>query len=694
MSDSNPISVRKTRRLRVPLAWTALSQRDPLAWTALTHNAPRAWTALTRNAPRAWAALTHSDPRLRSTLTSCTAMLAMTALSSGASLATSDAPVLEARVVISGASGPGMVVSTGSIATVGTTASIEAETPGARTSAAGERPEMTPSMQGDETGVSSASPGAVRTTDAQTVPPVMPGWPQLMGSHPNFAPVGVLLADADGDGDLEVFAGSTDNFLYAWDHAGTALPGFPVNVGGQVQSKVAAADLDGDGDLEILVAVKSGQLRVLHHDGTPMTGWPQATGFTYGFLAPSVYDLDGNGTPEVLIGGGGNVRAWTAAGVSLPGWPKAVSGNVTGKLAIGDVTGDQVPEIFAVSTAGELYAFEPDGTVPAGWPATFGLSSSWAAPSIGDLDHDGVNEVCVVGYQFGVSTSIYAFRGDGSVMPGFPVNHVSGQTYSCPVLADVDGDDDLEIFNAGKINGPAFYAFDHLGNVLPGWPVTADPNMEGSAVVADFDGLPGMEIAIGDNLGPGNILGYNVDGTTATDFPIPKSGASLPNSPELGDVDHDGDLDMAMTTSDGRVTLWDLSRADEDGVIEWGALFHDDWNTNQYGFVVPTRDPASAPEAQATLRLEFGATYPNPLHARSATIPLSLAQSGVVRVTVHDPAGRVVRTLFTGALDEGVHHLNWDGLDAAGREVASGAYYLRVVGVDGAASTRTLTVVR
>lgn len=105
------------------------------------------------------------------------------------------------------------------------------------------------------------------TQPDRLTPPYHSGWPQTMGTHPNFKPVGVVLADVDADGALEVLAGSTDNLFRVWRHDGTLLPGWPINVGGQVQSKAAAADLDGDGDLEILISVKSGPLRIYHHSG-------------------------------------------------------------------------------------------------------------------------------------------------------------------------------------------------------------------------------------------------------------------------------------------------------------------------------------------------------------------------------------------------------------------------------------------
>ena len=58
--------------------------------------------------------------------------------------------------------------------------------------------------------------------------PFQSGWPQAMGDHTNYRPAGVLLAD-----------------------------------------------LNRDGDLEIIVNSRAGQLHVLHHDGTPLAGWTQ-----------------------------------------------------------------------------------------------------------------------------------------------------------------------------------------------------------------------------------------------------------------------------------------------------------------------------------------------------------------------------------------------------------------------------------
>jgi len=536
--------------------------------------------------------------------------------------------------------------------------------------------------------------GTVATTEGGRLsPPYHTGWPQVMGTHPNYLPVGIVLADLDADGTLEVLAGSTDNLFYVWRHDGTLLPGWPINMGGQVQSKAAAADLDGDGDLEILISVKSGPLRIYHHDGTPLAGWPQTSGVTYGFISPVVYDLTGDGRPEVLIGGASFVRAWLADGTPL--FATSVGSNISGTLAVGDITGDEVPEILAVALSGTLWALDKSGVALTGWPAVFGLSSSYAAPSIGDIDGDGQNEALVVGYEFPSYTQIFAYRWtptEPAIVPGFPVSYPSLQTYSCPVIGDVDGDGDLELWNAGKVNGPALYAWDHTGAPLPGWPRTGDPNMEGSVILADFDGLPGAEMAVGDNYNPGVIFGHNLDGTIATDFPIPKPGASGPNSPEVGDVDGDGLLELGFTMMTGHVALWDFPIAYDEARIEWGALFHDDWNTNQHGFVVPGGAAAVAPAASArgsgTLKL-----VPNPT-CGSVAMALTLDHPELTGVSVFDMQGREVVRLFSGQWIRGQHGIVWDGRDAAGRPVPAGIYRVQVEGANTGVHTGRVVILR
>ncbi len=524
--------------------------------------------------------------------------------------------------------------------------------------------------------------------------PLLPGWPQTMGFSVPYYPVGVVLADVDGDGDLEVIAGSTDNRIRVWEHTGTLLPGWPVQVESQIQSKAAAADLDGDGDLEIIVNVKSGSLKVFHHDGTMASGWPQYSNLTFGFLSPVIYDLDGDGSLEVLVGGGSLISAWHADGTPVAGFPVGVGSTITGTLAVGDVTGDGVPEIFA-QRSNYLEGFQADGASLPGWPAFYGLSSSYAAPSIGDLDGDGTREILVVGYSFGSYSQVAVFEPDGTPFPGFPVTFGSAQTYGCPVLGDMDGDGDLEIFVAGKLDPPAFYAWDHTGALLPGWPAPVTYNMEGSAILGDLDGDAGLEAAIASNYGPGDIFGYNLDGSVVADFPITTLGASGPNSPELGDVDLDGDLDLAFTMMSGDVAIWDLDVPYDAQATEWPALFHDDWNTNQYGFA-PGGDPASAPHAPhtpAAMGLHLGAAYPNPVDGR-VQLTFALASGSAVNVSVVDVAGRIVEELHSGFLPAGAHTVDWSGTGADGARMPEGVYFIRLVRADGQSHSTRVVLTR
>ncbi|MEN8162529.1 MAG: FG-GAP-like repeat-containing protein [Acidobacteriota bacterium] len=95
-----------------------------------------------------------------------------------------------------------------------------------------------------------------------TPPPVMPGWPQVMATDQFYMPVGVVLADLDGDSDMEVAAGSSGDLFYVWDHQGTLLPGWPVDLDAKIQSKAAAADLDGDGDLDMAFTMDTGNVAI------------------------------------------------------------------------------------------------------------------------------------------------------------------------------------------------------------------------------------------------------------------------------------------------------------------------------------------------------------------------------------------------------------------------------------------------
>jgi hypothetical protein len=82
----------------------------------------------------------------------------------------------------------------------------------------------------------------------------------------------------------------------------------------------------------------------------------------------------------------------------------------------------------------------------------------------------------------------------------------------------------------------------------------------------------------------------------------------------------------------------------------------------------------------ASRPLEFGlnGNYPNPFNP-STTIRYSLASDAVVTLEVFNVLGQKVRTLVQGQSQlPGSYEILWDGKDAKGREVGSGAYLYRL----------------
>jgi hypothetical protein len=83
------------------------------------------------------------------------------------------------------------------------------------------------------------------------------------------------------------------------------------------------------------------------------------------------------------------------------------------------------------------------------------------------------------------------------------------------------------------------------------------------------------------------------------------------------------------------------------------------------------------PGIHVPLSLELGAAYPNPAFTLSH-IDFSMPTAGQVSLRLFDVAGREVRTLVEGQVTAGSHKVTWDGRDANGRQVPTGAYFFEL----------------
>jgi hypothetical protein len=88
--------------------------------------------------------------------------------------------------------------------------------------------------------------------------------------------------------------------------------------------------------------------------------------------------------------------------------------------------------------------------------------------------------------------------------------------------------------------------------------------------------------------------------------------------------------------------------------------------------------PYAAPVPGASpVALRIYPCQPNPFNPRT-TIKFDLPESGPVRLSVFDVAGRLVRTLVDDNMPQGSHEAVWGGTDASGRDVGSGSYLARL----------------
>ncbi len=84
-------------------------------------------------------------------------------------------------------------------------------------------------------------------------------------------------------------------------------------------------------------------------------------------------------------------------------------------------------------------------------------------------------------------------------------------------------------------------------------------------------------------------------------------------------------------------------------------------------------------------------TYPNPFNPRTNVV-FELPARQEVQLAVHDVRGRFVVSLYQGVAEAGRHEQAWNGRDAAGKNMPSGVYFVRLTGSFGQDITKLILV--
>ncbi len=362
-----------------------------------------------------------------------------------------------------------------------------------------------------------------------------------------------------------VLASGNDGWLRAYDESGDVVGMF--RTGGFLSSLVAA-DLDGDGKVEVIAKNSQGKHVVLEWNGSQsgeIRGAPRYAKFGKdgSFV---VWDMDGNGQPEILVGEPNALGVLDGSGTLLESY--SLPSNPYDWM-VANITADSHWDLFVCClgtgshTAYTLAIDGASGRVL--WTKQYGTYAGFM--SVMDYDGNGLDDLVMrEHFDFYIILGPTGEERKGTSICG----------YHAPILTDIEDDGRVEIVWGG---GWGSLAVDRkydwvIANVTFTYTAQVWVKLFGGGdsdeiygkmpAVADVDGDGIKEVGIGNRNGTFHCFDGS-SGRLEWNFAVGSSSSDVHSC----DIDGDGLAEFLFGTGDGR--LISLGR---DG-IEWEMYFGD-----------------------------------------------------------------------------------------------------------------------
>ena len=432
--------------------------------------------------------------------------------------------------------------------------------------------------------------------------------------------------DIDGDGDLDLFVQEVSGEVMFFERVATEGPGqyalrARVFEGLDVGEWYRFGDVDADGDFDLLAEERFSYIRLFRNVGSPtsvqlelaidsLRDTEGGALFSDRQNIPNVNDIDCDGRLDLLIGRlVGTISHYEAVG------PGAQAGSIprfrhltdrfedieivaqlggsrhgANTLALTDIDQDGDLDLFwgDFFEAGLLF-LENRGSCEApsltGEPVNFPLNepiatSGYNAPTFGDFDGDGDEDllVGVLGGAFNANRTVadnlyYLEQLDDmafQVRTRRFLSQVDVGSESIPSLADLDGDGDLDLYLANKIdpanqNSSVVYRFRNDGDATsPRFVFDGSTEWTGKyhlmPAFADLDADGDLDAMLGS--WEKNVAFYRNNGSaTEPSFVLVDEAAAVltrgtNTTPALVDIDADGDLDLFVGEASGTLNYY------------------------------------------------------------------------------------------------------------------------------------------